>query len=316
MHAVAVRRFRQAPEMMELPSPSAAPGELLVRVEFAGVNPFDWKIADGLYEGKRPHIFPLVLGVDASGTVEAVGSGVDRFQPGDRVMGQFLHDPVGTGTYTERTVVPEGIGVARVPSGLSFPEAAALPTAGMTALAALEALALEPESTLVIVGASGGVGSFATGLAKVRGIRVVAIARAGSAARLRNLGAEEVVDPTAGDPIPVLSTRHPHGVDGLLDAMNDASGFGRFARLVHRGGRALSTTFSADEHVLEHTGVRGGNLDLHPNAALLERLAREVIERRLPVPVERQVGLGEAPAALAENKAGRGHGKTVVDVDR
>jgi len=311
---VAVRRFRAPPELMDLPMPVAAPGELLVRVEFAGVNPFDWKIAEGLLEGSRPHLFPLVLGVDAAGTVESVGPAVDRCRSGDRVLGQFLHDPVGTGTYAEFALVPQGIGVARAPPELSFPEAAALPTAGMTALASLEALALEDESVLVIVGASGGVGSFATGLAAARGIRVSAVARAGSAARLRALGAQEVIDPTSSDPTAALKTAHPNGVDGLLDVMSDASGFARYLALVHRGGAAWSTTYAADARALGQAAVRGGNIDLQPNAALLERLVRAVVHHRLPVPLERKVRLSESPAALAELKAGRGHGKTVVDV--
>ncbi|HYA54300.1 MAG TPA: alcohol dehydrogenase catalytic domain-containing protein, partial [Thermoplasmata archaeon] len=78
MRAIAVQRFRAAPESMDLPRPVAGPGELLVRVSFAGVNPFDAKIADGILEGHRPHVFPLVLGVDASGVVEGVGGNVDR----------------------------------------------------------------------------------------------------------------------------------------------------------------------------------------------------------------------------------------------
>ena len=299
---------------MDLPAPTAGAGELLVRVEFAGVNPFDWKIADGALEGSRPHVFPLVLGVDAAGTVESVGPGVDRFQPGDRVVGQFLHDPVGTGTYAEMALVPQGIGVVRVPPLLALPDAAALPTAGMTALAALESLALEPGSTLVIVGASGGVGSFATGLAATRGIRITAVARSGSSARLRSLGAEEVIDPTSADPIAVLRKAHPNGADGLIDAMSDAAGFTRYAGVVHRAGTAVSTTFSGDPRALERAGVRVVNLDLHPNADLMARLVREVLDHHLPVPLERRVRLAEAPAALAELKAGRGHGKTVVDV--
>jgi NADPH:quinone reductase-like Zn-dependent oxidoreductase len=314
MRAVAVRRFRAPPELLDLPTPTAGAGELLVRVEFAGVNPYDWKIADGALEGSRPHVFPLVLGIDASGIVEAVGPEVDRFHPGDRVVGQFLHDPVGTGTYVELAPAPEGIGIVRVPSQMASPEAAALPTAGMTALAALETLNLEPGSTLVIVGASGGVGSFATGLAAARGIRITAVARAGSASRLRNLGAVEVIDPTTGDPLALLRKAHQNGADGLIDAMSDTAGFTRYAGMIHRAGTAVSTTFSGDPRAVERAGVRVVNLDLHPTAELMARLVREVLDHHLPVPLERRVRLAEAPAALAELKAGRGHGKTVVDV--
>jgi len=314
MRAVAVSRFRVPPEMMDLPAPTVGPGELLVRVAFAGINPFDGKIADGILEGHRPHRFPLVLGVDASGTVDAVGPGVQRFRVGDRVFGEFLHDPVGTGTYEELSPVPESVAIVRAPDELPLAEAAALPMAGMTALESLDALALTPGATLVIVGASGGVGSFATELAAAQGIRVVAVARATSSARLRSLGAEEVVDPTAGDPLSRLGRDHPAQVDGLLDVSSDGPTFVRYARAVRRGGRAVSTTFSADVAMLETAGIHAVNLNLQPTAKVLERLVREMLDRRLKVPLERRVPLGEAPVVLAELKAGRGRGKTVIDL--
>ncbi|MGD1099330.1 MAG: NADP-dependent oxidoreductase [Thermoplasmata archaeon] len=312
MQAVAVSRFRAPLEVMDLPSPTVGGAEMLVRVEFAGVNPFDWKIADGILEGNRPHVFPLVLGVDAAGTVEAVGPAVGRFRVGDRVFGQFLHDPVGTGTYAELAPVPPGIGIIATPNELRAEDAAALPTTGMTALASLDLLALPPGASLAIIGASGGVGSIATGLAAARGIHVTAIARASSASRLRSLGAEEVVDPSDETPSAVLSRAHPSGLDGLLDTMSDRPGFARWAALVRRGGAAVTTTFSADAGSLDRAGVRGGNINLQPSARLLDRLAKEVVGHHLKVPLERQVSLSDAPAVVGDLKAGRAHGKTVI----
>ncbi|MGP8158460.1 MAG: NADP-dependent oxidoreductase [Thermoplasmata archaeon] len=312
MQAAAVSRFRNPIELMELPSPVVGRAEVVVRVEFAGMNPLDWKIAEGMYEGNRPHVFPLVLGVDASGTVEAVGPAVERFRVGDRIFGQFLHDPVGTGTYAELAPVPEAGSVIRLPAGITAEEAAALPTAGMTALASLDSLALPVGASLAIVGASGGVGSFATELAAARGLKVTAIARANSAARLRSLGAETVVDPSSEDPPAAIARAHPSGLDGLLDAMSDRTGFAQWAALVRRGGVAATTTFSADVEALQRAGIRGFNVDLQPTTVLLERLAQDVVEHHLTIPLERRVRLPEAPAALAELKAGRARGKTVV----
>jgi len=314
MRAVAVSRFHAPPELMELPVPSIGPAELLVRVAFAGVNPLDWKIGEGFYDGSRPHVFPLILGVDAAGHVEAIGSGVTRFRVGDRVFGQFLHSPVGTGTYSDYTTVPEEIALGRVPKEMRMDEAAALPTAGMTALACLDALALAPGASLVIVGASGGVGSYATELASAQGLKVTAVARTTSAARLGSLGAERVIDPSGGAALATVSATHPGGVDGLLDAMSDTAAFNRWTTLVRRGGAAAITTHSADLEALKRSGIRGGNVDLEPTSNLLDRLTREVVDRHLKVPVERRVRLAEAPAVLAELRAGRGSGKTVVDL--
>ena len=314
MRAVAVPRFRARAELMDLPAPTCGPGEVLVGLDFAGMNPIDWKIADGLLGGSRPHVFPLVLGVDGAGVVEAVGSSVTRFRRGDRVFGQFLHDPVGTGTYCELAPVPERIGIGPVPPGMRSDEAAALPTAGMTALASLDALGLSPGATLVVVGASGGVGSITTALATARGIRVVAVARASSSARLRSLGAEAVIDPSEAPSIPSLAKVDPAGIDGLLDLMSDAPGFARWASVVRRGGAAVTTTYSANLESLREAGVRGVNIDLQPNAPLLERLTHEVLESKLRAPVEHRVRLDAAPAALVDVKEGKASGKTVIDV--
>ena len=285
-----------------------------MRIRFAGVNPYDLKIADGILDGSRPHRFPLVLGVDAAGTVDSVGAEVTRFRAGDRIFGQFLHSPVGTGTYAEWAPVPEAIGVAPVPPGLSLEDAAALPTAGMTALDALETLGLSSGSYLVVVGASGGIGSIVTELAASRGVRVIAVARSGSAGRLRVLGAEEVLDPSSGDPRALLAKSHAAGVDGLLDVMSDRKAFADWTAVVRPGGSAVTTVYAADAEALQRAGLRGGNIDLQPSRELLTRLTRAILDHHLKVPLERRIPLEGAPAVLAELKAGHGTGKTVIDL--
>jgi len=314
MLAVAVRAFRQLPELMNLPRPSPRGGEVLVRMAAAGVNPFDWKIIDGLFDKRRPHVFPLILGVDGAGTVEAVGDGVARFRPGDAIFGQFLHDPVGIGTFAEFATVPESIGVSHVPSALSPIEAAALPTAGMTALDALDRLELAVGSSLLVVGASGGIGSWVTQLAAARGLRVIAAARPGSADRLRELGAQEIVDPSSGDLVDRVRDGHPQGLDGVLDVMSDRAQFARLVALVRRGGRAATTVYVADPEAAGRSGVLAINVDLQPSSSLLDRLVQETVTRHLRVPVERRVPLAEAPAAVAESRSGRAAGKTVIVV--
>lgn len=296
---------------MDLPDPSPGAGELLVRVEAAGVNPYDWKILEGILR-PRPHVFPLIAGVDAAGSVVATGGEIRRFRPGDRVFGQFLHDPVGTGTYAELTTVPESIGVTHTPADLRSEEAAALPTAGMTALNSLERLAVAPGASMVIVGASGGVGSFATQIAAARGVEVLAVARPGSTERLRRLGAHAVFDRSDPGWLRSVRTARPGGVEGLLDLMSDRAGFAELLRLVRPGGRAATTVYAAGPDLAPPAGVEVITIDLHPSSALLERLCEELRARHLPVPVERTIPLEDAPEALAEIRAGRGIGKTVI----
>jgi NADPH:quinone reductase-like Zn-dependent oxidoreductase len=312
MRAVAVRAFRKGPELMELPRPVPGPGEVLVQMAAAGVNPFDWKVIDGIFEGRRPHRFPLIVGIDGAGRVAELGSGVSRFRVGDRIFGQFLHDPVGIGTFAEFATVPESIGVSRCPVELGPVSAAALPTAGMTAVDALERLQLSPGSTLLVVGASGGVGSIATPLAAAHGIHVTAVARSGSASRLAALGATHVIEYNSERLVDRVRALHPSGVDAVLDLVSDREQFARVGTLVRPGGRAATTTFVAEPDRTRTRGVESFNIDLHPSHALLDRLVEEVVARRLSAPVERTVSLAEAPTAIAESRTGRARGKTVV----
>ncbi len=314
MQAIAVRSFRAPPELIELPKPVAGPGELLVRVGAAGVNPYDAKIAEGILASVMPHRFPLVLGVDGAGTVEAVGPGVTRFASGDRVFGQFLHAPVGTGTYCEYTTVPQSNAVARIPSRTEAVEAAAIPTAGMTALHALDTLGLARGQTLLVVGASGGVGSFAVQLAASRGLRVIALTRAASSDYVRSLGATEVVARDEPDAVERIRRSHPDGVDGLLDLASSSAAFPAYAALVRSGGIAGTTVHAAPDEAPPGAGTRTRNIDLTPSAALLDRIGTEVAAGRVRVPVRAVRPLADAPQVLTRIRGGGAEGKTVLTI--
>lgn len=299
---------------MELSPPTPERGELLVRVSAAGVNPYDLKIAEGALDGVMPHRFPLVLGIDGAGKVAAVGPGVTRFSVGDRVFGQFLHAPVGTGTYCELTTVPETIGVSKIPPRLGDAEAAALPTAGMTALYAIESLGLAKGENLFIVGASGGVGSFAVQLAASRGIRVVAVARGASVDYVRGLGALEVLPRELPDSLDRIRSGHPSGVDALLDLASDARRIGTFARLVRDGGVVASTTGAAPAEGPSGRSVRTLNVNLTASSSLLDRLLNEVAQGHVRVPIGSTLPLAEASVAWESIRSGASQGKTVLRI--
>lgn len=308
MRAVGVREFGGTPGILDVPVPIPAAGEIRVRLEAAGINPFDWKISDGLFRDTRPHVFPLILGVDGAGTIDAVGANVRRFRVGDRIFGQFLHDPVGRGTYAEHVVVPEGNALVTIPAGISSPDAAGIPTAGMAAMDSLDMLRLERGNTVLVVGASGGIGSFAVPLAAAAGIRVLAVARSSAHARLRSIGASATIDAESPDAMPEVLRQTPAGVDALLDMADATPAFVRWAGAVRPGGAAVSTTYAASDIA----GLRTMNLDLQPRAELLERLGRAIAAGSLHVPVERIISLAEVPPVVAEGRAGRFSGKTVI----
>jgi len=308
VRAVAVSAFGATPELVDIARPAPGPGEVLVNLAAAGVNPFDWKVADGMLDGKMPHVFPFVLGVDGAGTVEAVGEGVTRFAAGDPVYGQFFHAPAGVGTYAEYVTVPEGQSITAAPTSVPASAAAAVPTAGVTALTLLDEVGAGPGQRLLVVGATGGVGSFVTQLAAARGAHVIATAGADAADRIRGLGAAETVDHHKG----AIADQLPDGVDALIDVVSDAPAFAANAALVRPGGVAATTVFAADPAALAERQVRGVNVNGKPTPAILDLLAAEIDAGRLRVPVETEVPLAEAPDALALSRSGRSRGKTVI----
>ncbi|WNV91453.1 NADP-dependent oxidoreductase [Umezawaea sp. Da 62-37] len=307
MRAIAVHEFGGAPVLVDVPKPVPGPGEVLVRLAAAGVNPFDRKVADGMMRGSMRHVFPLVLGIDGAGVVEEVGEGTTRFAPGDALFGTFFQEPAGVGTYAEYATAPETNPLALLPAGFDLVVAAALPTAGLTAVQLVDALEPREGITLLLVGATGGVGQFVVQLTAAAGARVVATGRPHDVERLLALGAAEVVDHTAG-PL----TGRVHGVDAIIDLVGDGAGFAANLPAVRLGGQALSTTSSADADVLASRGVRGGNFETRGTAEALSRLAESVSDGGLIVPVEHRLPLAEAAAELARPRSTGARGKTVV----
>lgn len=313
MKAVAVSKFGALPQVMELPKPVPRDGMLLIRVAAAGINPFDWKLIDGILDGKMHHQFPLIMGVDGAGVVEAIGDGVTRFKVGDHIYGQFLHAPVGEGAFAEYAIVPEKAAIALAPEEISLIEAAAVPTAGMTALQLLETLELKAGQTLLIIGATGGVGSFASQLAKQQGIHVIATVSDETAAyRMLKLGATETINYKEAPIAAQISTLYPHGVNGLIDLVSDAATFNAMSGLVKSGGAALTTLFTANSQQLSQKNIRGGNFETKGSTASLDKLTAIINTGKLRIPVENKISLAEVPAAIAASRTGKGKGKTVI----
>lgn len=220
MDAVAIDRFGGPEELTlhELPVPEVGSGEILIRVDTAGVgvwDPFDRE--GGFVEilGAEPK-FPYVLGADGAGIVEAVGEGVTRFVAGDRVYSFGSLDPKSR--FYAKYAVVKAEHAAPVPEGLSLEEAGAMPTDALTALVGLdEILHLQPGETLLVFGASGGIGHLAVQLAKRIGARVLAVASHEDGVELvRRLGADAVVDGHGGDVGEAARTFAPEGIDAAL----------------------------------------------------------------------------------------------------
>jgi NADPH:quinone reductase-like Zn-dependent oxidoreductase len=296
MRAIALAQSGAAPALTELPDPTPGPGEVLVRVEASSINGFDAAVAAGLLQGMMEHRFPVVLGKDFAGTVEAVGDGDSRFNVGDPVFGVVMKPYLGDGGLGELLVVSAGYGITTTPDGLDPTSAGALGLAGTAAVDSLDALTTAPGRTLLISGATGGAGSIALQYAVAAGATVIATARPGAETDfVRDLGAAHVVDYT-GDVVAQVRAILPEGVDAVLHLAGDPAAL---AGLLVADGRLASTLgFGSDQHPAAIA------IMADPNAATLDRLGADVASGHIRVPVTATYPLADTAQAFTDYGAG------------
>jgi NADPH:quinone reductase-like Zn-dependent oxidoreductase len=314
MRAIAEEKFGGPIALMELPTPGIEMGEVLIHVRAAGANPFDWKVADGVLKDEREHRFPLILGFDAAGVVERVGADVTQFAEGDNVYGYLLKPVIGGGSYAEYVSAPATI-VAKKPESVGFAEAAALPTPGLTALDLVDAVDPKERDAVLIVGATGGVGSYAVQLAARCGARVIATARGANEAFVRELGAAETIDHTREDVVEAVLDAHPEGIEAIIDVVSDSGVLNRMSRLLKKGGRLASSVYAASVGSLAERSIRATNISMQPDAQRLEQLSGLVDAGEIVVRLERTLPLERAPEALVVSRTGHVRGKIVLLVD-
>lgn len=314
----AVRVHRQGgPEILtyeEVPKPVPGPGDVLIRVHAVGVNPADWYARGGfgvIPEALRPTLtFPLTLGSDVSGVVEAVGDGVTAWQPGDEVFGlvRFPNLANGGKGYAEYTTSPEG-DLARKPASIGHVEAAAVPMAGLTAYQNLFVhLGLAPDRRVLVNGAAGGVGHFAVQLARTRDAHVIAVASGRHEKFLRGLGADEFVDYTTTTTVPDVAADH------VIDMVAGPHAY-RLLPAVRDGG-TITPVFWGEYHRDEAAtrGITFVGSQVRSNGAQVAELARLIDDGAVRVGIDSVYPL--ADAAKAHERGERGHlqGKIVLTV--
>jgi NADPH:quinone reductase-like Zn-dependent oxidoreductase len=285
----------------EVAEPKLGPGQVLIEVRAAGVNPVDWKLMAGGLDGLMDVVFPVIPGWDVAGVVAALGMDTPEFEVGDEVMAYARKDTVHGGTFAQYVAVPAR-SVARKPAALDFSQAAGLPLAGLTAQRSLDRLGVGTGDLLLVHGASGGVGSLGVQIAVDRGARVIGTASARNHDFLRGLGAEPVgYGDGLADRVRELA---PDGVTAVADFVGGQLQ-ATLAVLAPRG-RHVSI---ADGAVLEH----GGELIwVRPDGERLAELAALADRGALTVEVARSYPLEETAAALDASRAGHTRGKLVI----
>src|SRR6266481_4308616 len=291
-------------EDVSLPQPKE--NEILIKSFAAGVNSFDGTLLSGKYAKVFGTQLSWIPGYDVAGTVEKVGANVKKFKAGDPVYA-FISISNGGG-YAEYALAKENQAALR-PATLTFAEAAGVPSVALTAWQSLVDKAnVQPEQTVLIQGASGGVGMFAIPFAKIRGAKVFATASTANQDFLKQLGADVAID---------YKTQKFEEIAKDVDVVVDGVGGETLARsypIVKRGGFLVSLVGRVDQAQLDKHGIRGVSLEAESNGDPLAQIGRLIDEKKIKVVVSQTFPL--ADAAKAQTKADTGHarGKIVLKV--
>jgi NADPH:quinone reductase-like Zn-dependent oxidoreductase len=304
MKAVRIYEYGDAStlKLEDVQSLSATSDQILVRVHDAGVNPIDWKIRQGYLEHVMPAHFPLTMGQDFAGEVAERGTTVTSVQIGDRVFG------FAQGTYAEYATASIST-VAKIPDTVDFVRAAALPTAGSTALQIIrDVVKARDGMTILIHGAAGGVGSFASQIAKHMGARVVGSASGEDMDYLKSIGVDDVID--------FARERFEEKVSEA-DAVVDLVGGETLKRsydVVKPGGTLVTTVQPIDESEAKRAGIRAVHVVMRRNAADLAELAKLVESGAVTPRLGQTMALSQARQAQEFSESGKTHGKVILKV--
>ncbi|MEU5090474.1 NADP-dependent oxidoreductase [Streptomyces sp. NPDC021356] len=288
---------------VDVDRPRPGPGQILIAVRAAGVNPVDWKLRTGFRrpgESGEP-VFPLVFGSEASGVVEEVGEGVTGFAAGDEVFGN-----TAAGGYAQYALLPAEV-AAHKPAAVPFTDAATLPVAAATAYDGLRQLDLPTGATVLVTGAGGGVGAAALQIARSFGLRVLGVASEGKKDFVESLGAVHV--PSGPGWSERVRAAAPDGADGVYDlvggeALREAAGLA--------ADRAKLITAGAPGPDVEALG--GARVRRARTAAVLDAVAELVVRGALDPHVTQTFPLERAAEALRTVEDGHARGKVVIEV--
>jgi len=292
----------------ELPDPVPSKDQVLIRIMACSVNPVDWKVREGRLKFLSGKKFPLIVGSEISGIIEAVGPGAGDFKPGDRVFAGLSHKGGGS---AELVAVNKG-NVSRIAAGLGFADASTMAIAGMTPMQAFTLhYKVRPGDEVLVNGASGGVGMYAVQIAKILGARVTAVCSSRNADFVRELGADEVIDYNAED-----FRKRSDAFHVILDAASNAF-LPDVKNCLKKGGMLIKLNLSFKSLFLgfwtRYFADRKLKMILVKNRREdLQWLMDQIIQGKIKIHTEKTYSLDQVREAHEYSETGRVRGKLVV----
>jgi NADPH:quinone reductase-like Zn-dependent oxidoreductase len=291
----------------EAQKPALSPGQVMIAIRAAGVNPADWKIREGYFQKMAPLDFPIILGSDFSGVVIDVGADVKGFKINDEVFGQAGRLAGGSGTFAEVAVADPGK-IRAKPENLSFVEAAALPLAGLSAIQALyDHAKLSSGQKILITGGTGGIGSLAIQIAKHIGAFVAATASTAHLEQARELGADQIIDYSREEFEHILS-----GYDVVFDTAGGSS-YAKAYQVLKPGGMIISMTEQPRSDLEEQFQVKAISQFTQSSPERLDKLAELTAAGTIKPLIDRVFSLSQAPEALEYQQKSHPRGKVIIE---
>ncbi len=294
----------------KLEQPEPGEGEVLVRVKSAGVNPVDAAVARGRLNDFIPAEFPVIPGWDVAGVVEKRGHASRRFNEGDEVYAYARRPKIQWGTFAEYISLPESY-LAHRPQKISMEEAGGIPLVGLTAYQALFEIAdLKKGQSVLILGASGGVGTLAIQLAKAQGANVIGVASESNHTYMKELGADQTIDYNNNHAGEAVSKLEPNGVDVIFHCSRGNSlQESMEAGVLKKQGNLVSITKSQPEI---DDDINFQYLFVEPNAAQLQHIGKLADEGKIKVPISKTFELEKVNEALTEIESLHSRGKLII----
>jgi NADPH:quinone reductase-like Zn-dependent oxidoreductase len=309
MKAIYINEFGGREKLIyaeDFPKPLVNEAEVLVSIKAASVNPVDWKIREGLVRNRTPIIFPAILGWDMAGVIEETGFGVSRFKKGDEVYAYARRPTIEHGTYAEYIAIPESY-IALKPKSMSLEEASTVPLVGLTAHQSLKKANLQAGNIVLILAATGGVGSMAIQLAKIAGAKAIGLASSQNSEYIKSLGADTALNYDKSDWEKEFISKYPQKADIIFDCVGGEA-LQKGLNCIKSGGNLISITTPPNPELKTKLNFNHLYHFVEPNAIELSELALYIDSGKLKTTIHSIFPLNETNKAheLIEKKHTRG----------